>query len=88
MSSKILRVLGTEAALGTSTTNGDHFGNARLVRLANTTTTPRLVTIETAAHVTISTFTINSFETVFVAKSKTDDIFAAAATVKGVKVGF
>ena len=83
-----LKLLGSEAAMGTSTTNGSNFGEHRLVRVVNTGTTVRLVTLETSGGVTIGTFSITGGQTTFVKKGKTDEIFAASAEVKGVAIGF
>ena len=83
-----LKLLGSEAAMGTSSTNGSNFGEHRLVRVFNAGTTVRLVTLETSAGVTIGTFSIGGGQEKFVKKGKTDEIFAASAEVKGVGVGF
>ena len=52
---KNIKLLGSEAACGTSSGNGSNFGNSRLVRLVNDSTTNRLVTLETSANSTIGT---------------------------------
>ena len=83
-----IKLLGSEAACGTSSGNGSNFGESRLVRLINTGTTVRLVTLETSGNVTIGTFSLVGGEEAFLKKGKTDEIFAASAEVKGVGVGF
>ena len=40
------KVLGSEAACGTSTTNGSNFGSATVVRLYNSNASAQLVSIE------------------------------------------
>ena len=85
---RYIRLLGSEAACGTSSGNGSNFGESRLVRLINTGTTVRLVTLETSANVTIGTFSIAAGEEELLNKNKTDEVFAASAEVKGVGVGF
>ncbi len=85
---RIIKLLGTQAACGTSTTNGSNFGNHRLVRLINSGTTVRLVTLETSAGVTLGTFSLAGGEVAYLKKGKTDEIFAASAEVLGVAVGF
>ena len=45
-----IKVLGSEAACGTSTTNGSNFGSSTVVRLCNSGTTDRLVSIETSTN--------------------------------------
>ena len=76
---KNIKLLGSEAACGTSSGNGSNFSNSRLVRLVNTGTTVRLVTLETSGNVTIGTFSLVGGEEVFLKKGKTDEIFAASA---------
>ena len=80
------KVLGTEAACGTSTTNGSNFGSSTVVRLYNSGTTARLVSVETSANSLIGTFTRAGGKTEFVEKDASDEIFAAHAEVLGVGV--
>ena len=49
------KVLGSEAACGTSTTNGSSFGSSTAVRLHNSGAAARLVSVETSANVLIGT---------------------------------
>ncbi len=80
------KVLGTEAACGTSTTNGSNFGSSTAVRLVNSGTTDRLVSVETSANVLIGTFTLKASASDIVEKDASDEIFAANAEVLGVGV--
>jgi hypothetical protein len=80
------KVLGTEAACGTSTTNGSNFGSSTAVRLVNSGTTDRLISVETSANVLIGTFTLKASVTETVEKDASDEIFAANAEVLGVGV--
>lgn len=81
-----IKVLGTEAACGTSTTNGSNFGSSTAVRLVNSGTTDRLISVETSGNVLIGTFTLKASATEVVEKDASDEIFAANAEVKGVGV--
>ncbi|SVB12140.1 uncharacterized protein METZ01_LOCUS164994 [marine metagenome] len=81
-----IKVLGTEAACGTSTTNGSNFGSSTAVRLVNSGTTDRLVSVETSANVLIGTFTLKASASDIVEKDASDEIFAANAEVLGVGV--
>jgi ActR/RegA family two-component response regulator len=83
-----LKLKGSEAAAGTSTTNGGNVGLATLVRVHNAGTTERLVTLETVANVTIGTFTIAGGATEYLDKTSTDEIFAANAEVKLVGIAY
>ena len=55
-----IKVLGTEAACGTSTTNGSNFGSSTAVRLVNTGATDRLVSVENSSNSLIGTFTLKA----------------------------
>tara|TARA_B110000459_G_scaffold196460_1_gene238518 strand:- start:402 stop:665 length:264 start_codon:yes stop_codon:yes gene_type:complete len=81
-----IKVLGTETACGTSTNNGSNFGSSSCVRLVNTGTTDRLISVETSANVLIGTFTLNASGTEVVYKNASDEIFAANAEILGVGV--
>ena len=80
------KVLGSEAACGTSTTNGSNFGSATVVRLYNSNASAQLVSIENSSNSLIGTFTLSAGTTEFVEKNASDEIFAASADVKGVGV--
>ena len=81
-----IKVLGSEAACGVSSTNGSNFSLSTAVRLVNSGTTDRLVSGETTAASLIGTFTIKSGGVEVVQKDPTDEIFAAHAEVLGVGV--
>ena len=81
-----IKVLGTEAACGTSTSNGSNFGSSTNVRLVNSGTTDRLVSVETRANVLIGTFTLKASGTEVVSKDASNEIFAANAEILGVGV--
>ena len=81
-----IKVLGTEAACGTSTTNGSNFGSSTAVRLVNSGTTDRLVSVETSANSLIGTFTLKANSSEVVEEDASDEIFAANAEVLGVGV--
>ena len=63
-----IKVLGSEAACGTSSGNGSNFGSATAVRLVNTGTTDRLVSVETSGASLIGTFTLKASATEVVVK--------------------
>ena len=82
-------VTGTEAACGVDAANASTFGSATVVRLVNTTSTARVVTV--AASVggsTVGTFTLLGNTAEFVDKKPTQAIFAAHASVLGTSVGY
>ncbi len=85
-----LLVKGTEAAMATASGSASTFGNATVVRVINTATNAdHLVTVaESAGGTVVGTFTLMRTESVLVEKQNTHVIFAAAATVKGSKVGY
>ena len=81
-----MKVLGSEAACGTSTTNGSNFGSSTAVRLVNSGSTDRLVSVENSSNSLIGTFTIKAGGVEIVEKNASDEIFAAHAEVLGVGV--
>ena len=83
-----LKLKGSEAAAGTSSTNGSNVGLATLVRIHNGGGTRRLVSLETSAAALIGTFTIGGNATELLDKTSTDEIFAAHADVKLVGVAY
>ena len=85
-----LKLLGSEAAAGTSSTNGSNVGLATLVRVHNSGTAERLVSLETeaASPVLIGTFTISGNSTVLLDKEPTDEVFAAHAEVLLVGIAY
>ena len=78
-----------EAACGTNAAGSSLFGNATVVRLVNTTSTARVVTVATAVGgSTVGTFTLLGNTVEFVEKKTTEAIFAAHASVLGTSVGY
>ena len=78
----------TEAAAGTSSTNGSNVGLATLVRVQNGGGTARLVSLETSAAALIGTFTITGGATELLDKEPLDEVFAANAEVKLVGIAY
>ena len=78
-----------QAACGTDAAGASTFSSATVVRLINTTSTARVVTVvdEVGGSTTIGSFTMlgNSIE--FLEKKSTEAIFAADGTVFGSKAG-
>ena len=81
-----IHVLGSEAVCGTSSSNGSNFGLSTAVRLVNSGTTDRLVSIETSGNSLIGTFTLKAGGVEIVQKDASNEIFAAHAEVLGVGV--
>ena len=83
-----LKLKGSEAAAGTSSTNGSNIGLTTLVRVHNAGTTERLVSLETSAAALIGTFTITGGATELLDKDPLDEVFAANAEVKLVGLAY
>ena len=83
-----LKLKGTEAAAGTTTGAASNVGSATLVRVHNSGTTERLVTLEESGGTDIGTFTISGGATEYLEKNPTDQIFAANAEVLLVAVAY
>ena len=83
-----LKLKGSEAAAGTSSTNGSNVGLTTLVRVHNGGGTRRLVSLETSAAALIGTFTISGGATEMLDKTSTDEVFAANAEVKLVGIAY
>ena len=83
-----LKLKGSEAAAGTSSTNGSNVGLATLVRVHNGGGTRRLVSLETSAAALIGTFTITGGATELLDKEPLDEVFAANAEVKLVGLAY
>ena len=81
-----IKVIGTQAACGTSSGASSNFDNASDVRLVNSGTTVRLVTVTNSGGTTIGTFSLAGSEDIIVRKGTADKIFAAHAEVLGVAV--
>jgi hypothetical protein len=78
----------TEAACGITSGAASTFGDASVVRLFNSGTAIRLVTLEKADGTDIGTISIDAKEKLILRKRKTDKIFAASVEVLGVGIGF
>ena len=81
-----MRLLGSEAACGTSSGAASSFGDADDVRLVNSGSTNRLVTDTDSSGNTVATFTLIAGEVTFVRKKREEKIFAAHAEILGVGV--
>ena len=90
----LIKVLGTEASLPTTTGTASSFSEARRVRLCNISGANRVITIvESQGGGVIGTFTLpptsaGQAGVDIIDKEYTECIFASGANVKGVKVGF
>jgi 5-enolpyruvylshikimate-3-phosphate synthase len=80
----IFRLISSQAACGTSVGAASTFGNADTVRLINSGTTVRLVTVANSSDTTLGTVSIAGGERMFIRKNPTDQIFAAHAEILGV----
>ena len=83
MSFKIINV---EAACGTSVGAASTFNDSTEVRLVNSGSTMRLITVANAADTTLGSFTLAPGEVTFIRKNKTDQVFAAHAEVLGLGI--
>ena len=79
-----MRLLGSEAACGTSSGAASNFGEADDVRLVNSGSTNRLVTVTDSSGNTVATFTLIAGEVTFLRKKREEKIFAAHAEILGV----
>ncbi len=77
----MIKVKGTETAAPTSTGAGTNLGNATMVRVYNSGSTARLVTVQLADNTAIGTFTLAGGAVEYVDKNNTDEIFAAHAEI-------
>ena len=86
----ITLIKGTQAACGTDAAGASLFGGASAVRLVNTTSTARVITVidSVGGSTTIGTFTMLGNSVEIVGKKSTEAIYAADATVLGAAVGF
>ena len=82
-----IRLLASEAACGVNVGAASTFSDATDVRLVNSGTTVRLITVANAADVTLATLSLAGAESVILRKGSTDQIFAANAEVLGVGCG-
>jgi hypothetical protein len=85
-----IKILGSEAALPTTTGTATSFSEATVVRLVNTSTTDDyLVTvIESQSGPGIGSFTLLRQSIEYLQKQSSHCVLAANAAVKGAKVGF
>ena len=81
-----MRVVGTEAACGTNAGAASNFGEADDVRLVNSGSTNRLISITDSSGNVVATFTLIAGEVTFVRKKREEKIFAANAEVLAVAV--
>jgi hypothetical protein len=79
-----IRLLGSEAACGVNVGAASTFLDATDVRLVNSGTTVRLVTVANSADTTLATLSLSGATTVILRKNPTDQIFAANAEILGV----
>jgi len=79
----MIKIKGTETASPTTTGTGTNLSNATMVRVYNSGTVARLVTVQTSASpaVTIGTFTLAGGAVEYVDKNNTDEIFSAHAEI-------
>ena len=82
MSDRLIKLLGTEAALTTATT----LGKAQVVRVYNDTAGAVLITVADGG-TTIGTITVKAGDVVFINKKSAETI-AAGAAVKAVAVAY
>ena len=82
------RVIAAEAACGVNVGAASTFSDSTDVRLVNSGSTNRVVTVANSADVTLGSFTLADGEVTLVRKDKTDQIFAANAEVLGTPVIF
>ena len=86
----LINVKTAQAACGTDAAGASTFSSATVVRLINTTSTARVVTVvdEVGGSTTIGSFTMLGNSVEFVEKKSTEAIYAADASVLGAKVGY
>ena len=86
----LTNVKAAQAGCGTDAAGASTFSSATVVRLINTTSTARVVTVvdEVGGSTTIGSFTMLGNSVEFVEKKSTEAIYAADASVLGAKVGY
>lgn len=83
------KILGDEISLPTTTGAATSFSSATVVRLVNTDTSARVVSIvETQGGTGIGSMTMPGGSVEFLIKTASHCVFASSALVKGTKVGF
>ena len=78
-----IKFTGAQAACGVNVGAASTFEGATEVRLVNTGAAEYLVTVANSADTTLSSFTLESLDSVVVNKNSTDQIFAANVAVLG-----
>ena len=82
-------IKGNEVGVPTTTGIGVSFSEATVVRLVNTSTDPRVITVqETAGGTGIGSFTMLGPTTEYLEKNASYTVFASGSGVLGSKVGF
>mgnify|MGYP001224338264 FL=1 len=81
-----MRLLGAEAACGTTVGAASTFLNSDYVRVFNNTATVQVVTVANAADTTLGSIKVSAYGTEILKKQPTDQIFAGAVTVFGTPV--
>jgi hypothetical protein len=84
MVSTILKVLSQEVAVGTA---GDNFSGKTLIRVYNNTNADKSILVKDADANITGSFTLRSYETVFVRKMPAESMFASG-DVRMVPVSF
>ena len=81
-----IKPLTAEIAAPTAANAATNVSNAHDVRVVNTTSTARLLTISTVNHTDSATMTIAGNDTVVIPKAASDLMFASDTSVKFAKV--
>ena len=79
-----IKLLGTQEACGTTVGAASTFSSGPNVRLWNSGNAAIVVTVAIAADTTLATISLDTKATLVLAKSPTDQVFAASADVLGV----
>jgi|TARA_B110001454_G_scaffold218817_1_gene248066 hypothetical protein len=81
-----IKLLGAQAACGVNVGAASTFLGAVNVRLVNSGTTVRLVTVANSADATLGTCSLAGGEVIVLKKGSTDQVFAAHAEILGTPV--
>ena len=86
----LLKILGAQSALPTTTGTATSFTSATVVRIVNTSTSAdHLVTVvETQSGTVVGSFTLMRTQSELLQKQPSQCVYAASADVLGAKVGF
>ena len=79
-----LKLLGAQAACGTNVGGASTFSGAPNVRLFNSGSSIRLITVANSADATLATVSLAGGEVIVLKKSPDDQVFAAHAEILGV----